>query len=87
MVTGRVVSGFPAPPLGKGGIGDGGSEQPHCLPRVPCRGRKTTFPRMLKDDRSKSGNTRPSLDRGWQTMDGWRASRRIVHVGGVPPTY
>ena len=81
MVTGRVVSGFPAPPLGKGSIGEGGSEQPHRLPRVPCTGRKTTVLWTLKVGKSKSGNTRPPLDRGWQTMDGWRASRLVEHVG------
>ena len=31
----EVVSGLPAPPLGEGGIGEGGSEQPRRLPRVP----------------------------------------------------
>lgn len=35
-----VVSGFPAPPLLMSGIGEGGSEQPQRLTRVPVRGGK-----------------------------------------------
>ena len=59
-----VVSGFPAPPLGKGGIGEGGSEQPRRLPRVPGTVPDTAFPRTLKGGRSGSEINRPPLDLG-----------------------
>ena len=59
-----VVSGFPAPPLGEGGIGEGGSEQPRRLPRVPGTTPNTAFPGTLKGDRSGSEIDRPPLDLG-----------------------
>ena len=55
---------FPAPSLGKGGNGVGGSEHLPWLPRVPSTGAKTTLPQKLKFCTLKNKTGRPLLDLG-----------------------